>query len=286
MQLIPEIDFYINSFSNNPFVNRNLLNILFNKKNEFITNKQIINYIESKIDPNNQEYFQAFIKEIFDESRYITVSSLSIENYKNDVYNLYTNSKINYIVPIKFSENSEFRMDEFTNLLDLTNIKKNNYNYILNDLLSKGITCYDFSQFNDNSDVEEFFKNLLKIPKNIDIIHCFNRDYSSRFLINLKNKKINYFSLVSRDFPRNIYEYKEIKKELRTILGNKLEIFTTKKRTLIHERKIFIGGLSISFDNAFENILVEEPTWQITVEYCENKFNKWIEKKSQFHILN
>ena len=286
MNLIPELNFYIKTFSVNKQFNIILLNILFNKRNIFIINKTILEHLEKEIDKANLEYFRAFIKEIYDETRYLKEDSLTVKNYKSDVLNFYLNSNINFIIPIKSNINSEFKREEFNNLLDLTDLEDQNYNSLLSSILCKGLISYNYSDFNNNSNIDDLFKNLFKIPNKIDLVYCFNRDYSHRFLEMLANKRMFYYSLVSRDFPRNIHEYNEKKKELRKKLGNRLDIYVTKKRTLIHERKIFINGLSITFDNAFDNILIEEPTWEITIEYSEEKFNTWIKKRTSFNKLN
>ncbi|ARV14049.1 hypothetical protein [Polaribacter sp. SA4-12] len=287
MNILPELDFYVTSFSsNNNSRNRDFQNILFNKRNSFILNKVILNYIEKNISSDYIEYFRAFTREIYDQNRYITENSLSISNYKSDSLSYYKLSRDSYIIPIKTKSDSEFNISDFKNILDFTNIAENNYDYILKELICTNLISFNFSNFSCNQDIDKLFKNIYKIPKQIDVVYCFNRDYSHRFLKPLANNKILYYSLVSRSFPSNIHEYKGYKQDLINELGNRFQLFTTKKKTIIHERKIFVNGLCITFDNAFDNILIEEPTWEIMIEYCEDKFNNWTKKTRQFNKLN
>jgi len=287
MNILPELDFYVTSFSsNNNSRNRDFQHILFNKRNSFVLNKVILDYIEKNINPDYIEYFRAFTREIYDQNRHLTENSLSIPNYKTDSLSYYNRSSDAFIIPIKTKSDSEFNIYDFKNILDFTNIAENNYNYILKELICTNLISFNFSSFSCNQDIDKLFKNVYNIPKHIDVVYCFNRDYSHRFLKPLANNKIFYYSLVSRNFPSNIHEYEGYKQDLRNELGSRFQLFTTKKRTIIHERKIFVNGLCITFDNAFDNILIEEPTWEITIEYCEDKFDNWTKKTRQFNRLN
>ena len=87
-----------------------------------------------------------------------------------------------------------------------------------------------------------------------------------------------YFKNFSKNRPYLIDEAKELKKNL----GSNIKIHFTQNPRIIHERKIFIENLCITFDNSFQNITTTEPTWTIIVEYSEETKNDWLKKASSF----
>ena len=285
MNIIAELEFYEAIFCNDTLISRDLQNIIFNTENDLVLNKEIIEYIENKLDSSKKELFQAFVKELIDFKRIKSENSLKVATYTETVKAFYVKHKNYFLTPVSL-ELSQFKHTDFPNLINLSDITTNSYNYIGKELLTKSILAVNFSSFSTTGEIDDFICEIFKIPREILQVDCFNRDYSSRFLDKVKGKKVNYYSLVKREFPANIAEYIGYKKEMKKSIGSGLNIFYTKKRSLIHERKIFLGALSITFDNAFENICVDEPTWEIFIEFNKTKNLKWLEKSKDFRLLN
>lgn len=285
MNILPELEFYEEVFCNDKIITKDLLNIVFNKNNEFVINREIIDYIENNVHEKKKDLLQAFVKELVDFQRLKSEKSLKVSDYLNTAKNHYSKCSEYYLTPLTLNK-LKFNEIDFVNLINLSDTTKNNYNYIGKELLTKSFISTDFGSFTTDDEIINFIGELFKIPRNIQLVECFNRDYSSKFLDKLKGKKVNYYSLVRREFPTNIAEYKGYKAEMKKNLGSKLNIYYTKKKTLIHERKIFIGPLSLTFDNAFENICVAEPTWEIFIEFNKKKHLKWQEKTKHFKLLN
>ena len=121
---------------------------------------------------------------------------------------------------------------------------------------------------------EFFIANI--IPDRLEELQAY-REIKRQF----KGNKINYyvyFKNFSKNRPYLIDEAKELKKNL----GSNIKIHFTQNPRIIHERKIFIENLCITFDNSFQNITTTEPTWTIIVEYSEETKNDWLKKASSF----
>ncbi|MRM84317.1 hypothetical protein [Riemerella anatipestifer] len=285
MNILPELEFYEEIFCNDKIIAKDLLNIIFNENNDFVINREIIDYIENNVHEKKKDLLEAFIKELIDYQRLKSEKSLKVADYINTAKNYYSKCNEYYLTPLTLNK-SKFNEVDFLNLINLSDYTKNNYNYIGKELLTKGLISTDFGNYNTDDEIVDFIVELFKIPRNIHSVECFNRDYSAKFLNILKGKKIYYYSLVKREFPANIAEYKGYQTEMKKEVGSQLKIYYTKKRKLIHERKIFIGPLSITFDNAFENICIDEPTWTILIEYNKIKYSRWREKTKEFKLLN
>jgi hypothetical protein len=284
MYILPELAFYTKAFNDFTYFNKVYLDIAFNKNNTFVINREIINFIEGSLDYDNRDYFASFLKEIYDNDRYEKVEALDINDYEESCLNYYEASNKEFLIPIKNSDNSKFNRPQFKNILNMSS--SDEYDNILKELLTTSYIQVTYQDFKSNKDIDSFVENLFAIPKFINEVHCFNRDISTRFIEKLKGKRINYFALIKHPIRNYIDEYRQTKNEIKHKISGKFKLFTITDRTLIHERKIFINNLCINFDNAFENILIEEPTWEISITYSQNKFENWKLKTKEFRPLN
>lgn len=284
MYILPELAFYAKAFNDFTYFNKKHLDIVFNTNNNFIINRNIINNIEESIDPENRDYFASFLKEIYDNNRFEKCESLDVNNYKNSCLNYFNSSNKEFLIPIKNSDDSEFNKTEFCNLLNMNS--SDEYDNILRALLMNSYLQVSYQDFDSNEKIENFIKNIFSIPKFINEVHCFNRDLSTRFIEKLNGQKINYFALIKQPIRNYIDEYRQTTNDIKRTISGRFKLYTISNRTLIHERKIFINNLCINFDNAFENILIEEPTWEISITYSKNKFKNWKEKIIEFRPLN
>jgi len=283
MFLLPELAFYVKAFSDFSYFNKSHLDIAFNNDNNFVINKNIIDYVENSLTEENKDYFGTFLRELYDSNRFENCTSIDINNYKNSCLSFYTGSNKSLLIPIKTEENSEFTKTEFPNLLDINSSEE--FDKILKTLLMKSHIQICYQDFASNENINEYMSNIFSIPKHVDEVYFFNRDISDRFLKNFRSKKINYYTLIKKPIRNYLNEYRDTKNEFRRTISGRFKLYTIANNTLIHERKIFINNLCISFDNAFENIRIEEPTWEISISYSNDKFLNWKQKIDQFHAV-
>src|SRR5690606_8074198 len=115
MLLLTDMEFYSTAFNDFNYSNRKYLDILFNNNNQFVLNKNLIDYIEDKIHPDNIEYFNSFVKELIDQDRIENSNNISPIDYLETTIKYYTSSNKEFLIPIKSSDVSGFRKDVFHN---------------------------------------------------------------------------------------------------------------------------------------------------------------------------
>lgn len=249
------------------------LTIYYQKNNNHILSKEYIELIENTV--QNTELWKSYFTELSDQGRIVKVESTQVdadelcieifENYKQDtcVFVSLNNEKINS--------------------LNVRNIPLENESYkVIKSLLTKSNHILYVHDFENNKEIESFFNLILTFQSNVNNIYIFNREFDLKFLNSLKSKRIHYYTLLKRDYK--IFDLKQDLKDNNTfkVLGRGLTCYYTFNRTLIHERKIVLGNLIISPDNAFINLNIEEPTWQITIDNNKVMAQKWKEKCSLF----
>ena len=222
------------------------------------------------------------IKEKFDNGKIISKNvNPKIETYSGECLELYNCINILFLIPFSFDSNSHFENANFSNLVTLNENEKLSVSWIVKNLLSKDSIVLSFKDFENDLEIKNFINNLYSISKFNNYIEVFNRDLERVFLDKFKGNKINYyvyFKNFSKNRPYLIDEAKELKKNL----CSNIKILFTQNPRIIHERKIFIENLCITFDNSFQNITTTEPTWTIIVEYSEETKNDWLKKASSF----
>lgn len=282
MTLLFDLDYLNEALSNHTYENKEILDILFNENNSVVLNREMIEYLEVNLPTSSQKILKAFLYNVSDKKRVIKDNSIVLNDYENSFKKYYDNSDIPLLIPVCKELTTFFNRENYVNLFVFNSNEL--YDDSLKKLLSQNSIIISYQDFNNNDEIISFIDNIYKIPKKIETVYCFNRDISSRFIERFKSERIHYYTLFNR--RTQFYEYKDFRNELRSATSPLLKLYTIKNTSLIHERKIFIHGLCISFDNAFENILVEEPTWDITIQSNLRKQKNWLDKINKFQTVN
>lgn len=285
MTILPELEFYSKAFKNSTSIEKlKPLNILLNPNNNICLNKNLLELIESEIEDKN--LFQSLVKDFFDNNRILSTESTKELNFIQQLEEFYLKTNIEYIIPLAVDNESDlYKNSIFINIVNIyedTILKKDSI--VTSILLNKTINfCYN--DFNNDNQINHFFDEIFKIPKIIKKVYVFNREQDSRFLESLRSKNIEYFTLLTR-MRLDRHLHLSTLREMRRVLGGRLKIFSTSNYRIIHERKIIIDGFIVSVDNSFQNLTINEPTWEITLTYCKHKRDIWLDKTNNFRELN
>ena len=273
MYLLADLDFYIQAFDNR-YCNNSLR--ILSSKHILVINKDMINYIETKIPEEQKERFQSFIIELSDNNKHEPCDSIKVSDFLNTCKSFFNQSKHQFLIPITNSNSPIFTQTDFHNLINLKSTCRFEQNII--EVIMNNTIQLTYSNFSNNNEIDFLIEKVLALPKHIKQAFFFNREADDKFLTKLQGNKIIYYTLLdSRN--QDIEKCKEFRKEQSSILGGNFELYTTRKRTVLHERCFFIGDLCISFDNSFNNININEPSWNMYITYKKDNYNNWIKGK-------
>lgn len=279
MVLLADLSIFELAFSNTKSKeNRTINKILFNNDVQICLNQSIIDEFEKVLEET--EYFQAYVKELYDTDRLVIEKSNPNLSLKEQFKDIAINSNISFLIPICLESVEEF-INEIENIVILKESKKINKNWIAIELLTNSLCNVSFADFKKDEDIKLFFKSLFELPKFIKEIKIFNRDQQYNYLENIKGQNIEYYTKM-RAGNMDLHYRNETKREMQKALGNKLKLLYTNNPRVIHERKIIFDNLIITLDNALENITVEEPTWEIYINYNKQKAQTWLAKCNDF----
>lgn len=279
MVLLADLSIFELAFSNTKSKeNRTINKILFNNDVQICLNQSIIDEFEKVLEET--EYFQAYVKELYDTDRLVIEKSNPNLSLKEQFKDIAINSNISFLIPICLESVEEF-INEIENIVILKESKKINKNWIAIELLTNSLCNVSFADFKKDEDIKLFFKSLFELPKFIKEIKIFNRDQQYNYLENIKGQNIEYYTKM-RAGNMDLHYRNETKREMQKALGNKLKLLYTNNPRVIHERKIIFDNLIITLDNALENITVEEPTWEIYINYDKHKAQTWLAKCGAF----
>lgn len=282
MVLLADLSIFELAFSNiKSKENRTINKILFNKDVQICLNQSIINEFEKVLEET--EFFQAYIKELYDSDRIVIEKSNPNLSIKEQFKDIAINSNISFLIPICLESVEEY-IEQIENIVILNESKKINKNWVAIELLANSLCNVSFVDFKKDEDINLFFKSLFELPKFIKEIKIFNRDQQYNYLENIKGKNIDYYTKM-RAGNMDLHFRNETKKEMQKALGNKLKLSYTNNPRLIHERKIIFDNLIITLDNALNNITVVEPTWEIYINYNKHKAQTWLAKCGDFHAV-
>ena len=256
-------------------VSKKFYDIIYNDSNKVLFSRKYIEHLE-KLIPNS-DLFQALLMELNDKNR-IVVETTSLSSTVDEEYlEIYKNSNLTFLFPITYSNEVAYSVikDGKVSKISNSSIKGR----IIDSLFTKGTYAASYQDFENDSDISDFFNELFKIPRSIQEVVIFDRQITGTLLNGIKGKKISYYSLL-RD--RSALAKIEAKNLLKDCLGAKAKLYCTGNARLIHERKILIESLIITSDNSLDNLTVKEPTWEINISSDQTKASTWKAKCVQF----
>ncbi|KAA9041233.1 hypothetical protein FW778_04140 [Ginsengibacter hankyongi] len=280
MIVLPNIDILELCFNfKNISAHKKVFDIVYNGTNEICFSKKYIAFLEQSI--SDTALFEALITELSDTGRLRIETTTEKNNLREEFIEIATKSNISVLIPVVYDDVTNLQR-KIPALLIVNKGAPVNMHWIKLELLSNHKCNVSYQQFNSNAEIETLFSNLFAIPKIITDVYVFNRQQETRFLSNVSGLAINYYTFLYRGSKMNEHELLPPKRDLKKILGNRLKLFYTGNARLIHERKIIFDELLITIDNSFENVVINEPTWEINVSYDRQKATKWKSKCANF----
>lgn len=282
--ILPNIDLINLSFSNKTFSDKKKgLDILYNIESKICFTRKYIDLLEAKVE--NPDAYKALVTELYDSGR-VHIETLPAKNsIEEEFISIENSSNLDVLIPVANSSIPDIKTKLKTYLVELNNIQEKSREWIALQLATKGTCILSHLDFSSNKEIESFFSETYLIPRNHNQIFIFDRDRTAKYREALKNKNIRYYTI---HLKGRFYAH-ELKPDLLMLkkdLGNKLQLFYTNKRDLLHERKVIIDNLLITADNSMINLLKNSPTWEISITYCPLKSNNWKRKCDLFTRIN
>lgn len=279
MVILPHLDILDICFDSKTFLeNRTVFNIIYNSKSKICFSKNYIELLEKSV--KNKDAFFALISELSDTGRIKIEDSAGNINFNEEFVEIAKKAKIPLLIPLSINDlNNNIKSIPFLTVIN--GAKPLNKHWVIIELLSKDICNVCYQDFNSDLEINEFVKSILLIPKFIRNVVVFDREQNSEILSSIKGYNISYYTMLKSGY-QNLHLRKEIKKDLQMKLGGKLKLFYTSNNRKIHERKIILEDILITFDNSRFNLNTTEPTWEILISFNSERASKWKQKCNDF----
>jgi hypothetical protein len=141
------------NFSNNS-TKRKIINTLYNSNNKFCLNKGLLEIIENLI--TEKDLFRGFVKELSDTDRLVNENSSPNNSFYEQLLEIYSNSKIDFLVPITLDTEKELEPIK-SKLISINKTLKLNKNWIVTEVISSGSCNVCFKDFKSDDEINLFF---------------------------------------------------------------------------------------------------------------------------------
>ncbi len=276
--ILPYLDVFQNCFDNTHTINGRLaMRILYNPDTKILVSKNYVNHLEQHFP--NKEFFQALIKELYDSGRLESKQTENtVDNIDDEFFILSQLPKIPVLIPIIF--NSNFQLENrVTFICSKQKVIKLNKHWVQFEIAKNTQCTASHLDFKNDHEIQTYFDDIFSIPRYVRACYIFDRDKTHEKKEKLKGKNVKYYTLFSSE---KHFEKKIILADLQKKLGGSLQLFSTNKKTLLHERKIIFENFILTCDNSFCNINSKEPTWEITFYFSPSVAIEWQKKCNQF----
>lgn len=259
-------------------ISNSLLTVLYNENIKVCLSRGLVDLIEKSID--DSDLWQFILRKLSDDDRLIREKTDNQTSFCEQFVEIYKKG-LPFLLPITLDIDNEVSIDN-SDLIILNNAKKVNKDWLVLEVLSKGICNVCYSDFRNDNEIGSFFEDIFSLNKDLGLINIFNREQDSKFLEKVKGCKIYYHTLI-KGIKYNFNDYKDTLFKMRKELtSNKLTFFYTSNPRELHERKIIFDGVIITIDNSLNNLTIKEPTWEITISYDPDKAHLWLCKGRGF----
>jgi hypothetical protein len=263
--------------------------IFLNKNNKFIISKLYLELLEEYINiKTNTDLSKLLIAQLIDRSKIVDtkIVDTGIDNISLEMYNIYSSSEPFIIC---CSSQCEYFKSIDNNIFYLDRKTENIYNKIISNILEKSIVKVQYYEFKNNNEILKLFNCLKSLFKYMSKIMIIDREFNF-----LQNVNINHFLSINEKniytkgwgYDSNLANLKIIKKEIESNFKGRVNIYFTKSKELLHERRIIMNNITIESNQDLGSINNNDKSWSLTISINELEIVEINKKYSMFVKLN
>ena len=252
--------------------------IFTNENSKFVYSRKFLEYIKEELHDEDSDLFNALFTKLSDSGCNIASSETS-SSFDEEIIHVYKNLDENVFVSIFYNEPSVKVAKEIPNIAIVSKTKKNNYHWIVTQLAvlhpnKVTVSCLDFSE---NHEIDQFFKDVFSIPRNISRMNIFDRQTSQ-----FNHKKFDSFKKKTSVFYYT-FEHSQFLQDEPTIKSTfkKVKIHTTRKRNDVHSRKLIFEGFILTSHHDFNEVLIDSD-WEVDILFSNTEAIRWMKRCNKF----
>ena len=255
----------------------NLFKIIANQNATIVINKELMEYFSEEVSTIEiKEKWEALILELAHNNR---IKATKRVLNKLDSEEVYQNASIANNNAVFILKDAIATMPHHIPLLS-----NNLSDQIVHDIASTNKFNLTGIDFNTNDEIDSFFCRLFTCMPSSNRIIVVSRyaNFDCNFIscLNSHYQKKEYWTL------KNTHDLSNNKAFVQKKLGNQLKHFFVRTKKDLHERRIIINSMILSFDNDFINIEANKETWACQCEINRDKARKFRESKNLIEIFH
>lgn len=267
-------------------IQKQIQKILENENSKHLFSKKLFVLLREGLEEEHLDQLERLFTK-FSDLGTNTASNQSSQNFDEEMLHIFSSNNTKQIITLSYNEPSDEIKKSINNIAILSYQSKPNYHWLVSELASihpykVTARCYEF---NTNTDVSQFFNDLFNIPLKISNVNIFdsqcNLDHNKFNFLTANTIKVNYFS----KFKSREKDQFDRRDEIKGHFGQSANVFLIKRGNRAHGRRIIFENLTVTLDDDFWNLDVNNTDWNIDVEYCEQTANNWLNMKDLYEIF-
>jgi len=254
----------------------NLISIIDNPYNKIVLTKKYLQFLDEIYQPESELYddYSNFMTFIIDGNCEI-IESINSETLDEEFIFIANNCSSTTISVLKTEKNLSIK-----NYMCLEKVDSCPKSKVYLSLLKDRTAIVRYNDFNNNTQLEDFFKEIFSFPRGvlstivIERYANINHPYFDYFAEN--NILVKYYK-----FRATLADGSSLKRKF-----SRLELYNTTNGELVHERLILLGNLILNIDEDPMNLDVARKTWTISLTYSYEVTQNLKRKCSDFSRMN
>jgi hypothetical protein len=264
-------------------------NVVQNVNNRIIISDNYVTYLETLFTSAHKfkTEFEDLFLELFDSigSKCIKVDSINTStNLVSECVGIIADYQNPLLIPI-----TENNIPEIPTAVEMQQINKPNRHWQLSHLVAYHSVSVVYSDFTNDNQIQDYFDNIISLPKNIRDFYYFDR-YCSNLKHHTRFRQIPVPTTQCRVFtyglngtiPLTMPQLKALKAIAVGAFGTMCRVHYTTDKLLLHERKVMFNNIILESTDDFAKIAPTISTWKINITYSNQEFTNWLSKTTLF----